>query len=285
MNSSQLANKKDKSFFDENGYSGAFSIGQDTLWEFKTSIKQAKRISDRKKVENLLKKRDNHIKCRLMYELSTHPSVLDHVSELLGKDLILWITHTICRPPKDKGQPWHVDRRNKDVDGVHVSMAITDMNLSNGCMHVIPKSHKYRELSNSFLADKEKSGEVDLNDIQSVLSLVDTLHPENSPHQSVPIELKSGEYCLTKGGLLHGVSPNVSDGTRMVLIARYMIPQNRVFIDFDDRPLSCITVKGKDQYKKNLTYSPPLKLFNKSLYFNHLINLLSSKIRTIISRP
>ncbi len=270
--------KEQQSFFDENGYLGPIPMGDiPHLSDLKHSLEQSSKVSGTK-VENLLVERDAHIKFRLVYDIATLPCIKDSISELLGDNLLLWIGHVICRPPGDKGQSWHVDQTNKNVAGVHVSVAVTDMNLSNGCMHVIPKTHKYAEISNSYFGEQQRLGNIDLRDGDSMLRFADHLHPENAPHQIVPIQLNSGQYCLTKGGLWHGVTPHKSDQTRIVLIARYMSPQKKITSHEGRNPLNCIIVKGKDTYSKNVLSFPPLPLFKKYLFLNYSLNMYYNKI-------
>lgn len=264
--------EEQQNFLEENGYAGPFSIDDTVhLSTLKTSLKQANRTFI-DKIENLLKHRNAHLKFRLVYDIATLSCIKDNVSKVLGDDLLLWIGHVLCRPPGDNGREWHLDQTNKDVNGLHVSVAASDMTLENGCMHVIPKTHKYGEITNPYLYEQAKLGNIDNNDVHSMLAFADRLHPEDAPHQVVPIQLKSSQYCFTKGGLWHGVTPNTSNETRIVLVARYMRPQESKVMRGKQDSLKCIVVRGKDLTRNQQLIAPPLPLFKRNLLFSYNLN-------------
>ncbi|MGC9506296.1 phytanoyl-CoA dioxygenase family protein [Baaleninema sp.] len=254
---------RQKKFFFENGYLGAFSLPNLTsMEELITGIEKSESFKSRlvrgvKKRLGINAKhpifvRQAHIRSALVYKLATEPAILDDIENLLGSDILLWISEAICRKPGTRGQSCHVDIINAQVQGVHVSVALTDMNLQNGCLQVIPKTHTYT----LDLEECARQGMCDLFDPQSMLALADRLHPENAPHEIVPLEMTKGQYSFTKGGLWHGVGKNATDRDRLGLVARYM-GTDRECREADGSQVPCILVRGEDLHQLNDLHQPP----------------------------
>ena len=193
--------------------------------------------------------RNAHINSDLVFKASTDDDILDRVSAILGPDLLVWMSQVICRWPGHGGADWHIDKVNADVEGVHVSVALTAMNHKNGCLQIIPGTHKY----SVDLEAMAQQGKCDLSDADSMAKLADSIAPENAPHQVLSIELKPGEFFFTRGGLWHGVVANRTLGTRMAFITRFMHPQ---FADKTDHP--CVLAKGQDNYQRKSLHNSPM---------------------------
>ncbi|MBP0000453.1 MAG: phytanoyl-CoA dioxygenase family protein [Cyanobacteria bacterium SID2] len=264
VTASSLADKEaQRNFFSENGYIGAFALPNLTSLEaLVKGIEQSE--SPRAHLVRGIKKRlglnakhpifvrDAHIRSRLVYQLASEPTILEDVANLLGPDILLWISEAISRKPGSRGQSWHIDIINAQISGVHVSVALTDMNRQNGCLQVIPKTHTYT----IDLQECARQGACNLYDPESLLALADRLHPENAPHQIVPLEMKKGEYSFTKGGLWHGVGNNSTQQNRLGLVARYM-QTDRKCLNLKEQPVPCLLVRGKDRYQLNDLHQPP----------------------------
>ncbi len=257
-----ILNDNQKKFFADNGYVGPFSLpDHSSLLELKRTIE-----SSSSKIQVLLMPpRNSHILSKPVFQLATEPSILNGVSSFLGPDLLLWIAEVASKKPGDGLTPWHIDNTNYAVDGVHVSVAITDMNINNGCLEVIPGTHKYKYE----LREYANKGECNLGSSESMVQLANRLHPENAPHQIVLVEMKAGQYFFTKGGVWHCALGNQSEKLRLALVARYIQPSvsSEEVIDLDCS-LSCILVRGEDNYKLNILHQPPL---NKFTIINNII--------------
>lgn len=271
-----ILNDTQKKFFLENGYIGSFSLPDNSsVTKLRQTIEQS---SD--KLRLLMESSAVHLFSRPIFTIATEPSILDCVSVFLGPDLLLWMGQVIFKKPQDGSTFWHIDKVNYAVGGVHASVAITDMAINNGCLQVIPGTHKYKDN----LEEYANKGECDLYNAESIVQLADRLHPENAPHQIVPVEMKAGEYFFTKGGLWHGVTANQTEKLRLGLVVRYMRPDvNSEKVT--GRGLSCILVRGEDNYKLNTLYKPSLSklhiMYNKFLPYQRL---LPKKLEYLISK-
>ena len=281
-------NDNQKQFFAQNGYIGSFSL-PDNLSV--TNLKHSIECSSENARVLFAPERLSHIISNPVFKLATEPSILDGVASCLSLNSLLWIAEVMIKNPGDGLTLWHIDETNYAVGGIHVSVAITDMNTNNGCLQVIPGTHKYQDDLNEYA----KKGECDLYSTESIVQLADRLHPENAPHQIVSLEMKAGQYFFTKGGLWHCALGNQTEKVRLALVARYM----RTDVSSEkacnlDYSLPCILVSGEDNHKLNTLYKPPLNklqimqnmmrstryhkyLYNKYIYQNLRQNLLKVK--------
>jgi non-haem Fe2+, alpha-ketoglutarate-dependent halogenase len=159
-------------------------------------------------------------RCPGIYDLVTHPRVLDDVQDLLGENLICWATHYFAKLPGDgKRVSWHQDASYWPLTPsktVTVWLAIDDVDLDNGPMTVIPGSHVHGQL------DFEESTREENNVLnQSVRS------PESYGGTPVPFVMKAGQMSLHSDLLLHGSEPNLSTRRRCGLTMRFVSPAVR----------------------------------------------------------
>ncbi len=188
-------------------------------------------------------------------ELARDTRIVDMVSQLIGPDVILWGCQSFCKPAGDGMEvPWHQDGHYwpiRPLATCSVWVAIDDSNVENGCLRVIPRSHRPARLIPHLKEDRkdvvlnQRIGDEDLN--------LDS---------AVDVELEAGQMSLHDVYMLHGSNPNTSIHRRAGLAIRYM-PGTSLFdremietndgigftVDFANRPIWLL--KGKDQTGKN----------------------------------
>jgi ectoine hydroxylase-related dioxygenase (phytanoyl-CoA dioxygenase family) len=163
------------------------------------------------------KRFDNlHLYFPWAYRLATHNAVLDTVETILGSDLVIDGTLVFYKPPRDGSYAsWHQD---SVYSGWHLTpsisawIALTPSNSSNGCMRVIPGSHKLGLLDHENVHDDpnllNRRGERVRLDVDEA--------------QAVDIVLRPGEMSLHHTNIVHGSKPNGSDGPRIGFIVRFV---------------------------------------------------------------
>jgi ectoine hydroxylase-related dioxygenase (phytanoyl-CoA dioxygenase family) len=187
-------------------------------------------------------------------EAARDASILDMVGQLLGPDLILWITRILCKPPVNGREvPWHQDGEYwpmRPLATCSVWIAIDPVSSVNGCMRFIPGSHKRQELYRHHATDRKN---LVLN-----LELDQDQFDESS---AVNVELEAGQMSLHDVRLIHGSLANASGRRRAALIMRYMpatshydrslVRQRRDNSPFNifDQPL--MLVRGADRSGRN----------------------------------
>jgi ectoine hydroxylase-related dioxygenase (phytanoyl-CoA dioxygenase family) len=183
-----------------------------------------------------------------------HPGVLDRVAQLLGPDLVLWITRILCKPAVNGREvPWHQDGEYwlmRPLATCSVWLAIDPVSTVNGCMRFIPGSHKRQELYRHHVSERKNL----------VLNL-ELDQDQFDEADAVNVELKPGQMSLHDVRLIHGSLANTSGQRRAALIMRYMpatshydrslVKQRRDDSPFNivDQPL--VLMRGVDRSGKN----------------------------------
>jgi hypothetical protein len=174
------------------------------------------------------------------------PEILGMLGQILGPDLVLWITRVLCKPAvKGREVPWHQDGEYwpmRPLATCSVWIALDPVSTVNGCMRFIPGSHKRQEPYRHHVSDRK--------DIVLNLELDQDQFDES---QAVNVELEPGQMSLHDVRLIHGSLANDSGQRRAALIMRYM-PSSSHY----DRSL---VDKRRDNSPFNI-YEQPLWLVN-----------------------
>ena len=156
-----------------------------------------------------------HYRDERLLEFLLSDEVLDTVEPLIGPDIALWSSHFISKDPRvGRATPWHEDSaywngRFSSYDHiVTVWLALGPSNRENGCMRVIPGSHRGGGFSDYVPTDMT----------------VQTFHaeiPEVDESKAVDFELDRGQCSLHDARIIHGAKPNTSDIRRTGYTMRY----------------------------------------------------------------
>jgi len=158
-----------------------------------------------------------HLFFRWAYDLALHPRVIDAVSAVLGDDLLVWGSLILSKPPHDPGfVAWHQDGAYAEylagTPAVSAWIALTDSTAANGCMRVIPGSHRTR------------FDHVQRHRPHNMLSRGQEIGVDVDEAEAVDVELRAGEMSLHHVDLVHGSKANQSAFWRMGFIVRYATP-------------------------------------------------------------
>ena len=190
----------------------------------------------------------------LFLELARHKEILDLVEQLIGPDLVLWGCQAFCKPAGNGMEvPWHQDGHYwpiKPLATCTVWIAIDDSAIENGCLRVIPRSHREQTLHSHLVEDR--------TDVVLNQRVEEDLFDDST---AVDVELEAGQMSLHDVYLIHGSNPNRSPRRRAGLAIRYM-PATSLFdrdrsadasagymVDFSHRPIWL--VRGEDQAGRN----------------------------------
>lgn len=148
-------------------------------------------------------------------EAARHGPLLDMLEQLLGPDLILWITRILCKPAVNGREvPWHQDGEYwlmRPLATCSAWIAIDPVSTTNGCMRFIPGSHRHEELYRHHQANRDNL----------VLNL-ELDQDQFDEADAVNVELEPGQISLHDVRLIHGSLANASGQRRAALIMRYM---------------------------------------------------------------
>lgn len=164
------------------------------------------------------------------HRLVTHDALLNAVESVLGNDILIDGTLVFWKPAKDSGYvSWHQD---SVYSGWHLTpstsawIALTPSHRANGCMRVIPGSHKDGLLSHA----NERDDANLLFRGERVEAVDESL--------ALDVVLRPGEMSLHHSTIIHGSNPNTSDEPRIGFIVRFVTSR----IGKQDRPL--LRVRG-----------------------------------------
>ena len=154
------------------------------------------------------------------------PEILDMVAQVIGKDIALWNSSFFAKPARvGTKTPWHQDGEYWPIEPLAtctVWIAIDASTTENGCLRVIPGSHKSQRLAPH-----------NANDAPGLALNLELDSAEFDESEAVDIVLEPGQISLHDVYLYHGSEANRSDQPRRGMTLRYM-PTTSVYCH--DRP-------------------------------------------------
>ncbi len=143
------------------------------------------------------------------------PGILDMVEQLIGPDFALWNSSFFAKPARvGTRTPWHQDGEYwpiRPLATCSVWIAVDAATTENGCMRVIPESHRRREL-----------GRHDFNGAEGLSLPLELRRTEFDETTARYIVLEAGQVSLHDIFLVHGSEPNRSGKPRRGMTLRYM---------------------------------------------------------------
>jgi ectoine hydroxylase-related dioxygenase (phytanoyl-CoA dioxygenase family) len=185
-----------------------------------------------------------------LLDLVSQPEILDMVEQVMGPDLIMWGSQVFSKPPTDGlAIPWHQDGQYwpmRPLATVTVWIAIDPATTDNGCLRIIPGTHRGGLLAHESSDDAGLA----LNQGLAAGAIDEALARD--------VELEPGQVSLHDAMVVHGSNANPSGRRRCGYAIRYMpatshferrleptrIARNQV-IDFSQRPIWL--VRGQDR--------------------------------------
>ncbi len=148
-------------------------------------------------------------------ELARDPAILDRVADLIGPDILLWGCHVFCKPAGDGLEtPWHQDGHYwpiRPLANCTVWVALDPSTKENGCLRVIPGSHRDKVTYGHLREDRED------------LVLTQRTAPDCfDAETAVDIELEPGQMSMHDVFMIHGANVNDSPLRRTGVALRYM---------------------------------------------------------------
>ena len=189
-----------------------------------------------------------HKLSEVMYRYLAHPAIVETLTGVIGPNVKCMQSMLFIKASGKPGQAWHQDEdfiptRDRSLTGGWI--ALDDATVENGCLWVIPGSHKRGIL---WPQKDHDNREFDC-----------TMESVGFPYtdaDSIPVEVKAGTILFFNGYLLHRSLKNrAKTGYRRVLVNHYMsaesllpwrlLPGERAAIgDFRD----IVMIAGEDPY-------------------------------------
>jgi len=193
---------------------------------------------------------------RWVWDLAMEPKILDMVEAQIGRNIVLWSTHMLCKPPNSGiAVPWHQDAPYWNVGGplpAGLWIALDDMDEDNGAMAVLPGWHKKGTLP------IDTRDDVFFNQMISSDAL-----PPDADKVKCQYRMPAGGMALHDTMIPHSSQANRSDRWRRVLVLRYMSAEGemgeKMYEDYRDgspMPREYCLVRGEDVANRGLRQAP-----------------------------
>ena len=160
-----------------------------------------------------------HFQDPWLFRYLAHPRVLDVIEDFIGPDIVLWSSHFISKPGgHGRAVPWHTDGAFwqdslEPMDVITLWLAVDPSRTENGCMRVVPGSHRDPRVTLAAYQAADQADNVFTNALPE--GQVDT-------SRMLDLELWPGECHFHDAWTVHGSSPNTSPERRTGYTMRYM---------------------------------------------------------------
>lgn len=155
-----------------------------------------------------------HLLYPWMDQLVRHPAILDAVEDVLGPNLFCWGSQFFTKNARDASfVSWHQDGTYWGLSSPDVMtawVALTPSLPENGCMRVIPGTHKRQVPHADTFAET------------NLLSRGQEIAVEVDLAKAVDVVLQPGQMSLHHVLIFHGSEPNGSDLRRVGFAIRYV---------------------------------------------------------------
>ena len=194
-----------------------------------------------------------HLISPIFNKVCLNKNILDAVQSIIGKNILICGTTLFIKNPNEKGfVSYHQDAKYIGLEPhnwVTVWLAVTDTNEHNGCMRMLPGSHK----------ENLKSHEQKFDD-NNLLTRGQTIKgvPLN---KTEPVILKAGQVSLHHPLVVHGSGLNKSNDRRIGFVIQSYIGTNvnqvigKMFVQ---------KARGEDEYKFHEYSKIPIELMGKN---------------------
>ncbi len=148
-----------------------------------------------------------------------HPAIVDVLTNVIGPDVKCMQSMLFIKAAGKPGQAWHQDEdfiptRDRSLTGGWI--ALDDATVENGCLWVIPGSHKRGVLWPMHI---QEDARFDCTN--------ESFGFPYSDADAIPVEVKAGAVVFFNGYLLHRSLPNSAvGGYRRALVNHYMSAQS-----------------------------------------------------------
>jgi non-haem Fe2+, alpha-ketoglutarate-dependent halogenase len=187
-----------------------------------------------------------HLMLPWVYQMASHPRVLDAVEGAIGPNLLVWGSDWFVKFARDPAFiSWHQDGAYWGLNPPKVTTAWIALSAStqqNGCMRVMPGTQRMQ------LPQRETYA------LDNALSRGQEIALEVDEAKAVAMTLEAGEMSLHHIGIAHGSRANSSDQPRIGIAIRYIAPE--VVQQGAERQIVQL-VRGKDEYGHFEIVAPP----------------------------
>ena len=208
--------------YTENGYVTALDLfSQDEIAAYRQCFDALEAREGKENCQIGLQAR--HFDEEFIWRMASDDRIIDLIASIMGEDILLLSTHFFCKYPDPDGEKfvaWHQDVTYWGLEPpeAHTAwIAIDDSDVENGCMQIIPGSHKDGIVTHA-TSDRE-------GNLLSINQEIPDEYVDRS--NAADIELRAGQISIHDGKVYHASHPNRSDRRRCGLTLRFIPPRAR----------------------------------------------------------
>ncbi|MEN1786291.1 MAG: phytanoyl-CoA dioxygenase family protein [Bacteroidota bacterium] len=214
MTTTSLLTRDDQDFYEEHGY----LLLNKPLFD-KAKFNQLVTIFhehlEKSKVDPSYDMDVPHFSDERLFEFLMAPEVLKVIEGIIGPNIGLWSSHFISKAPfTGKRTPWHEDsaywngRFDRFDKIITLWLSIDGSDLENGCMGVVPRSHR--------------NGFSNYANLEQDNAIFDTEISDGIDETAIKwFELERCHYSLHDSRIIHGANENKSARRRTGYTMRY----------------------------------------------------------------
>lgn len=192
--------------------------------------------------DNVPPEHGRHLDSPAMYEICSHPAVVERTADIYGDDLVVWSSRLWEKEAGKPEFPWHQGDHFHPIEPpvtMTAWVALTEVTEENGCCQVIPESHT------------ETIPHIEAGEDKGFNKMAD---PEQiNEDEAISFELEPGEFFMFNERCLHRSLPNLTDEPRIGASVRLTLPFVKSYSAYGTMP-----VKGEDTLGINENVEPPV---------------------------
>ena len=194
-----------------------------------------------------------HLISPILNKVCLNKNILDAVESIIGKNILICGTTLFIKEKKEMGfVSFHQDAKYIGLEPhnwVTVWLAVTDTNENNGCMRMLPGSHKENL--------KTHEQKFDQNNLLTRGQTITNIPMDKTK----PIILKAGQISLHHPLIIHGSGLNKSNDRRIGFVIQSYIGTN---VNQVIGKMYVQKARGEDKYKYHEYSKIPLELMGKN---------------------
>lgn len=187
-----------------------------------------------------------HFREEFIWKLTTDGRILDTIEAFIGHDILLLSSSFFCKypgPQTNKFVAWHQDITYWGLEppiALTAWVAIDDSKIENGCMRVIPGTHRTGIMPHA----KSAVG----GNLLSINQEIPSKYVDET--KAVDLELRAGQISVHDGHLFHASNPNRSELRRCGMALRFIPTKVRqAALNSLGNTWKPILVRGKDRFR------------------------------------
>ena len=235
--------KREMMHFRTRGYLGPYALcSPEEMADLRPGIEQVLE-TDPPNSKNRIHNR--HLDSRTIYDLSTHPEILNRMVALYGADLLLWRTNFFIKYQGTRAIPWHQDFNYWPLEPpiiISAWIAVDASTKENGNLQIIPGSHR------KIIPHIKATPDVQFQEMADA--------GYYDPDHLVDLEMQPGEFILFNERTLHHSKANHSNLRRIGLAVRAIVPIVNV-LKYDSEDHALHVIHGEDTMGFNRLTQPP----------------------------